>query len=60
LDGRYAIRMCVMNHTTAPADVQRTLDWLAITPVPISGRASALRRWHSPPAQATARAPAAL
>jgi glutamate/tyrosine decarboxylase-like PLP-dependent enzyme len=34
LDGRYAIRMCVMNHTTARADVERTVRWFAKAPVP--------------------------
>ena len=28
LRGRYAMRMCVLNHTTGPADVERVLDWL--------------------------------
>ncbi len=34
LHGRYAIRMCVMNHTTGPDDVVSTLDWLAQAPAP--------------------------
>jgi glutamate/tyrosine decarboxylase-like PLP-dependent enzyme len=29
LRGRYAIRMCVLNHTTRAVDVERTLDFLA-------------------------------
>jgi aromatic-L-amino-acid/L-tryptophan decarboxylase len=29
LHGTYAIRMCVMNHTTGPADVTGVLDWFA-------------------------------
>ncbi len=29
LDGRYAIRVCVMNHTSGPSDVNETLDWFA-------------------------------
>ncbi len=29
LRGRYAIRLCVMNHTTAERDVHRVLDWFA-------------------------------
>jgi glutamate/tyrosine decarboxylase-like PLP-dependent enzyme len=29
LRGRYAIRMCAMNHTTGPADVIETLAWFA-------------------------------
>jgi aromatic-L-amino-acid/L-tryptophan decarboxylase len=34
LHGRYAIRMCVMNHTTGPDDIVATLDWFAQAPVP--------------------------
>jgi aromatic-L-amino-acid/L-tryptophan decarboxylase len=33
LRGRYAIRLCVLNHTTTAADVESTLDWLAAAPV---------------------------
>jgi Pyridoxal-dependent decarboxylase conserved domain len=33
LHGRYAIRMCVMNHTSAPADVEAAVRWLATAPV---------------------------
>jgi aromatic-L-amino-acid/L-tryptophan decarboxylase len=33
LGGRYAIRLCVLNHTSGPADVAATLDWLASTPL---------------------------
>jgi glutamate/tyrosine decarboxylase-like PLP-dependent enzyme len=29
LHGRYAIRLCVMNHTSTAADVERVLDWFA-------------------------------
>ena len=29
LRGRYAIRLCVLNHTTTAADVERVLDWFA-------------------------------
>jgi aromatic-L-amino-acid/L-tryptophan decarboxylase len=36
LDGRYAIRMCVMNHTSARADVERTVRWFASAPVPLA------------------------
>ncbi len=28
LNGRYAIRMCIMNHTTSERDVDRALEWL--------------------------------
>jgi aromatic-L-amino-acid decarboxylase len=34
LHGTYAIRMCVMNHTTGPGDVTEVLDWFASAPVP--------------------------
>ncbi len=33
LNGRYAIRMCVMNHTTAASDVSRTVLWLGNAPL---------------------------
>jgi aromatic-L-amino-acid decarboxylase len=29
LDGRYAIRLCVMNHTSGPDDVEAVLTWFA-------------------------------
>jgi glutamate/tyrosine decarboxylase-like PLP-dependent enzyme len=31
LRGRYAIRLCVMNHTSTATDVERVLDWFAET-----------------------------
>ena len=34
LAGRYAIRLCILNHTTTEADVERTLAWFAGQPVP--------------------------
>jgi hypothetical protein len=34
LRGRYAVRLCVLNHSTAAADVQRVLDYFAFAPVP--------------------------
>jgi aromatic-L-amino-acid/L-tryptophan decarboxylase len=34
LRGGYAIRMCVMNHTTGPVDVDDTLQWFASAPRP--------------------------
>jgi aromatic-L-amino-acid/L-tryptophan decarboxylase len=34
LDGRYAIRLCILNHTTTEADVERTIEWFARSPVP--------------------------
>jgi aromatic-L-amino-acid/L-tryptophan decarboxylase len=47
LDGRYAIRMCVMNHTSRRADVEETLRWLASAPVSIAGVLA-----HAPPDRA--------
>ena len=37
LDGRYAIRMCVMNHTSAREHVEQTVEWLARAPLVIRG-----------------------
>jgi aromatic-L-amino-acid/L-tryptophan decarboxylase len=37
LHGRYAIRMCVMNHTTSRVNVEETLGWLASQPVAVEG-----------------------
>jgi aromatic-L-amino-acid/L-tryptophan decarboxylase len=33
LKGRYALRMCVLNHTTGAIHIDRVLDWLAAAPV---------------------------
>ena len=41
LRGRYAIRLCVLNHSTGAEDVQRVLDWFAGAPVPDVGDPSA-------------------
>ena len=46
LRGRYAVRLCVMNHTSTEADVEAVLDWFAGAPVP-ARRAAAPR----PPAR---------
>lgn len=43
LAGRYAIRMCVFNHSTTADDVNRVVDWLAVTE-PIAESES----WHAP------------
>lgn len=70
LRGRYAIRLCVMNHTSTAADVLRVLDWfatapLAPRPVPPAGdafdpeRADIGEGWLGPP-QIDPRALAAL
>jgi glutamate/tyrosine decarboxylase-like PLP-dependent enzyme len=32
LKGRYALRMCVLNHTTEAMHIDRVLDWLATAP----------------------------
>jgi aromatic-L-amino-acid/L-tryptophan decarboxylase len=34
LRGRYAVRLCVMNHTSGVEDVERVLDWFAEAEVP--------------------------
>jgi hypothetical protein len=34
LDGRYAIRLCILNHSTTQADIQRAIEWFARSPVP--------------------------
>jgi aromatic-L-amino-acid decarboxylase len=34
LHGRYAIRLCILNHTTALSDVERTIEWFASSPAP--------------------------
>ena len=34
LHGRFALRMCVLNHTSGPGDVERVLDWLERAPAP--------------------------
>jgi aromatic-L-amino-acid/L-tryptophan decarboxylase len=34
LRGRYALRMCVLNHTSTSGDVNRVLDWIENSPVP--------------------------
>ena len=34
LHGRYAIRLCALNHTSRPEDVEWVLEWLASAPVP--------------------------
>ena len=36
LHGRFAVRMCVLNHLTQESDVRWTLDFFARTPVPSS------------------------
>jgi hypothetical protein len=33
LKGRYALRMCVLNHTTGAVHIDRVLDWLAAAPL---------------------------
>jgi glutamate/tyrosine decarboxylase-like PLP-dependent enzyme len=44
LHGTYAIRMCVMNHTSGPADVRATIEWLATAPQPAVRPAPAVAR----------------
>lgn len=44
LRGTYAIRMCVMNHTSGPRDVTGTIEWFATAPRPERSLASARGR----------------
>jgi glutamate/tyrosine decarboxylase-like PLP-dependent enzyme len=46
LRGRYAIRLCVMNHTSGPRDVDRALAWFASAPQPKVPAAGSLRAYH--------------
>ena len=39
--GRFALRMCVMNHTTTAADVDEILDWIESADVDVPGAAAA-------------------
>ena len=41
LSGRYAIRLCVLNHGTTTSDVDRVLDWLQTATFPDVARAAA-------------------
>jgi hypothetical protein len=41
LDGRYAIRLCILNHTTTQIDVEQAIEWFAQSPVPSLGDPSA-------------------
>jgi aromatic-L-amino-acid/L-tryptophan decarboxylase len=34
LRGRYALRMCVLNHTSTSGDVHRVIDWIETSPAP--------------------------
>ena len=34
VDGRYALRLCVLNHRSGAEDVERVLDWLERAPLP--------------------------
>ena len=34
LDGRYALRLCVLNHRSRAVDVERILEWLEAAPLP--------------------------
>lgn len=33
VNGRYALRLCILNHRTTAADVDRVLDWLESAPL---------------------------
>lgn len=46
LHGRYAIRMCVMNHTSGPDHVTGTLDWFAAADAPRATRPEPVSRYE--------------
>jgi aromatic-L-amino-acid/L-tryptophan decarboxylase len=46
LRGEYAIRMCVMNHTSDEATVRGVLDWFASAPEPLGDSAAPERGDH--------------
>ena len=39
MNGRYAVRLCVLNHTTTAADVEDVVDFFAYTGVREAGSA---------------------
>ena len=43
LHGEYAIRLCVLNHTSRAEDVEWVLDWFAHAPVPPPARPRSVR-----------------
>jgi aromatic-L-amino-acid/L-tryptophan decarboxylase len=45
LHGRYAIRLCVMNHTSGPADVEAAVSWFACASQPQISTPVALRSY---------------
>ncbi len=65
LRGRYAIRLCVMNHSSTEADVRRVLRWFASAPLPAAPppeptaidplRGDIAEGWLGPPAIARQR-----
>lgn len=50
LHGRYAIRLCVMNHTSGPRDVEMVLSWFASAPEPKRTTAVSAREYEDPAA----------
>ena len=50
LHGRYAIRLCVMNHTSGPMDVETALSWFASAPAPKRTTAVWVREYEDPAA----------
>src|SRR4051812_49769960 len=52
LRGRYALRLCVLNHTTGAADVERVIEWLEtadVTPGAPAAAGGAPARGPPPP-----------
>ncbi|MFN2545018.1 MAG: aminotransferase class V-fold PLP-dependent enzyme [Actinomycetota bacterium] len=39
LHGRFAVRLCALNHTTAEADAERVLEWFETAPIAVEGPA---------------------
>jgi len=58
LNGRYAIRMCIMNHTTSQRDVDRAIDWLGEATVEVPSRHLAGSDGRHRPERARRRPPA--
>src|SRR4051812_6604832 len=50
LHGRYAIRLCVMNHTSGAADVEAALSWFASAPEPRRPTAVHVESYEDPTA----------
>ncbi|MDX6365817.1 MAG: aromatic-L-amino-acid/L-tryptophan decarboxylase [Nocardioidaceae bacterium] len=54
LTGRYALRACILNHSTTAADVEQVLGWLEMAPIPPTPPPSGRRPVSSKTADVTA------